>query len=342
MRAELCVECVPLSPVTFTGCRIHCCPDPRRRMLIAASDQRCGRDRIDSRRLGCGRSYRYSVVRCRVDNNAHRNYVCLPEGLLRTCVRRSGVVRLIADVHGATAALKRIAELGGTLLLLGDLINFIDYRTYEGIITDVSGRGFTENLVRLRAAGDYEAVERLWQGFSGESKQQLRERYDKLIDSAYVDICSALAGVDVAYVTYGNVDHPSVMQKYLPARTHFIEADTIEIDGARVGLVGGGIITVGTPGEITEDQMANRLDSIGPVDILCTHVPPAIPALATDVLVGRTKGSVAVLDYLARARPSYHYFGDIHQGRATHWRYRATRCINVGYFRATGRAVHHG
>ena len=250
-------------------------------------------------------------------------------------------MRLIADVHGATAALRKIAGLGGTLLILGDLINFIDYRTNQGIVTDVSGQEFTDEMVRLRTAGDYAAAGRLWQTFSHGRQAELRRSYDTLIEEAYVDVCSALADVELAYVTYGNVDRPSVMQKHLPPQAHFIDAGVIDIEGARVGMVGGGIVTIGTPGEITDDDMADKLDSIGPVDILCTHVPPAIPALATDVVAGRTKGSAAVLDYLDRARPAYHYFGDVHQGKAIRWRHGATRCINVGYFRATGRAVYH-
>jgi len=87
--------------------------------------------------------------------------------------------------------------------------------------------------------------------------------------------------------------------------------------------------------------MADKLDRLGRVDVLCTHVPPAITSLATDVVAGRTKGSTAVLEYLERARPPFHYFGDVHQPQASRWRLGATRCVNVGYFRATGRAMAH-
>jgi Icc-related predicted phosphoesterase len=78
------------------------------------------------------------------------------------------------------------------------------------------------------------------------------------------------------------------------------------------------------------------------VDILCTHVAPAVSALARDVVGGKEKGSQAVLDYLVDAQPQFHYFGDIHQPQASSWRVGDTRCRNVGYFRATGRAVSHG
>ena len=88
--------------------------------------------------------------------------------------------------------------------------------------------------------------------------------------------------------------------------------------------------------------MSVKLDRLGPVDILCTHVPPAVPELACDVIGGREKGSAAVLEYLLREQPPNHYFGDIHQPRATTWRVGETISRNVGYFRATGRGIRHG
>jgi hypothetical protein len=67
-----------------------------------------------------------------------------------------------------------------------------------------------------------------------------------------------------------------------------------------------------------------------------------VEPLASDV-VGRTrKASKEILEYLLEARPAFHFFGDIHQPQATTWLVGTTRCINVGYFRATGRALHHG
>lgn len=88
--------------------------------------------------------------------------------------------------------------------------------------------------------------------------------------------------------------------------------------------------------------MAHKLDRIGPVDILCSHLPPAITALHTDVITGRVEGSSeAISRYLWRHQPAYHYFGDIHQPQASRWRVGKTRCVNVGYFRATKRAIRH-
>ncbi len=251
-------------------------------------------------------------------------------------------MRLVADVHGAVEALERVARLGGPLLVLGDLINFIDYRTNEGIVTDVSGVEFTATMVRLRTEGRFAEAGALWRRYSEGREDELRARYDELIDEAYVEICRALEHADQAFVTFGNVDRPSLLAGHLPPQARFVDGEVVEIDGLRVGFAGGGIVSIGTAGEVTEDEMADKLDELGPVDVLCTHVPPSIEALATDVVGGRTKGSEAILDYLERAGPAYHYFGDIHQARAVTWRHGPTACVNVGYFRATGRAVRHG
>ena len=89
-------------------------------------------------------------------------------------------------------------------------------------------------------------------------------------------------------------------------------------------------------------ETAEKLAKLGSVDVLCTHVPPEIPALATDVIGGREKGSQAILDYVETHEPPFHYFGDIHQPRATTWRIGSTVTRNLGYFRATGRATRHG
>ena len=122
----------------------------------------------------------------------------------------------------------------------------------------------------------------------------------------------------------------------------FIEAGLLEIEGWAVGVVGGGVPSgLRVPGELSDDEMAKRLAALGPVEILCTHVPPAVPQLQRDVVGGTQKGSQAVLEYLLEHRPRFHYFGDIHQPQAVNWVVGDTLCKNVGYFRATGRGVHH-
>lgn len=247
---------------------------------------------------------------------------------------------IVADVHGATEALRRVASLGEPLLVLGDLINFIDYRTNEGIAAEVLGRPFVAELVRRRTGGDFTGAAELWSEAAAGRGDQLRTAFDERIDAAYAEVCAALDGAE-AYVTYGNVDRPDLLRHHLPTSARFVDGDVVEIEGMQVGIVGGGAVSLGTPGEVSEADMAAKLAALGPVEILCTHVPPAVPALARDVIGGRAKWFTAVLDYLVAHRPTHHYFGDVHQPQALTWRIADTRCRNVGYFRATGRPARH-
>jgi Icc-related predicted phosphoesterase len=247
---------------------------------------------------------------------------------------------LVSDVHGAVEPLRRVALAGEPLLVLGDLINFLDYRDGSGIIADVSGRDLTTRFVALRTEGRIEEASAMWREDASGRENELRTRYNEAVDAAYVEICAALEGAE-AYVTYGNVDRPDRLIEYLPATARFVDGEVIDIEGIAVGFAGGGSPRLGTPGEVTEADMTEKLARLGPVDVLCTHVPPEIPSLATDVIGGKEKGSVALRDYLENAQPPFHYFGDIHQPNATIWRIGATVSTNLGYFRATGRATRH-
>jgi Icc-related predicted phosphoesterase len=250
-------------------------------------------------------------------------------------------VLLVSDVHGAYDALARVAARGEPLLVLGDLLNFIDYRTLDGMFAEVAGRGFVAEMVRLRARGDHEAAARRWREFAAGREDDLRRRWRELMEEGYRRVATALAGART-YVTYGNVDDPEVLREMLPAGVRFVDAEVVEIEGLRVGFAGGGPYHLGVAGEVTEAAMAAKLREIGPVDVLCTHAAPAVPQLSTDVIGGRAKESRALLEYLLEHRPPFHYFGDVHQPQATRWRVEETWCTNVGYFRATGRPVRHG
>jgi len=248
---------------------------------------------------------------------------------------------IVSDVHGAADALRRVATMGEPLLVLGDLINYIDYRSNEGIVADISGKDLVDEFVRLRADEGTAAASGFWHQHWLGREDELRERYREAAEASYREVCAALAG-SRAYVTYGNVDRPDMLAEHLPAGVRFVDGEVVEIEGRRVGFAGGGLARIGTAGEITEDEMAAKLATLGPVDILATHVAPAVHAPATDVIGGGEKGSEAVLDYLVEHQPPFHYFGDIHQPQATRWRIGRTICINAGYFRATGRPVRHG
>jgi Icc-related predicted phosphoesterase len=248
---------------------------------------------------------------------------------------------LVSDVHGAFDALGRIATGSEPLLILGDFINFVDYRTNDGILADVLGYDFVKEVSKLRAMGDYAGSRRLWKERFG-GGDTIRNQIRHAVKRQYDALTDVLAGSG-AYVTYGNVDWPGILRESLPPGVRFVDGGVVEIEGLAVGIVGGGAPTpLAVPGEVSEVELAEKLRNLGQVDVLCTHLAPAVPALRRDVITGREEGgSEAVLEYLVRERPGFHYFGDIHQPQASRWRVGPTRCVNVGYFRATHRAIRH-
>lgn len=247
---------------------------------------------------------------------------------------------LVSDVHGAFDALRKVVERRDTLVILGDLINLLDYRTREGIIVDVLGKEFGIAVAGHRASGDYGAMRQAWTDTVGIRRGEVREAIDKAIESEYQRCRDALADAR-GYCTFGNVDNPRLLAESLPPSMRFVDGDVVEIDGLSFGFVGGGTATpIAAAGEVSDDAMEAKLSSLGRVDVLCSHLPPAVDALCTDVITGRReRSSQPILDYLTRYQPLRHFFGDIHQPQANTWRVGRTRCQNVGYFRATGRPV---
>jgi Icc-related predicted phosphoesterase len=250
------------------------------------------------------------------------------------------LILAISDVHFAIDALRRVVGLGETVLILGDLVNLTDYRTGEGAVADVLGLEFARASAAARAVGDYEGMRDLWSGRAAGRFDEVRAEIGEAINAQYREVAGALEGGS-GYVIHGNVDRPGSLRANLPDDFVYVHGEVVEIEGLRFGFVGGGAPTaLQAEGEISDDEMQGLLEQIGPVDILCTHVPAAVGSLRTDVITGRAeRGSGPILDYLVREKPRLHLFGDVHQPQATVWRVGPTRCRNVGYFRATGRPL---
>lgn len=247
---------------------------------------------------------------------------------------------LVSDVHGAFDALARTAATGEALLVLGDLLNLMDYRTGEGITADVLGIEFAREAADARARGDYEHMRSMWRERVGPHSAEIRERYAEAAEAQYREAADALRGSN-AYVTFGNVDRPSLLRECLPDGVRYVDGEVFEVEGVRIGMVGGGISTpIGAEGEVSDDEMREKLRRMGPVDVLCSHLPPAVRPLHHDVVTGRDeRASEPIREYLVEHRPGHHFFGDVHQPQALTWRVGSTICRNVGYFRATLRAV---
>jgi Icc-related predicted phosphoesterase len=244
----------------------------------------------------------------------------------------------VSDVHNASGPLRRLVELGEEVVILGDMVNLTDYRNGDGAVAEVLGIDFAVKSAVARASGDYATMRGLWRDVVGERVDEVRRAIRDALERQYHEVAASLEG-GRGLVIHGNVDRPSLLKAVLPAGFRYLHGEVVERQGLRIGFVGGGVRTpLEAEGEIDDDEMERLLDGLGRVDVLCTHVPPALTPLRSDVVTGREeRASAPVLEFLLRHRPRLHLFGDVHQAQATTWRVGKTRCVNVGYFRATGR-----
>jgi Icc-related predicted phosphoesterase len=249
-------------------------------------------------------------------------------------------VHLISDLHGAVDSLRDAATGCDVLLVLGDLINVLDYRSMEGILVDIFGREPVAEAAGLRARGRYAEAREVMRR-RPVPDAEVRERFVALARRQYEEVFDALP--DGAIVTYGNVDVPDLLRAFIRPGIRFVDGEVVELDGQRFGIVGGGLRTpLGIPGEVDEDEYDRKLAALGPVDVICTHQPPRIPWLVYDVQGKRFEpGSTGLVGYITEHRPRYAYFGHVHQPLVDRMTIGPTRLVNVGHFRATGRPWVH-
>jgi Icc-related predicted phosphoesterase len=249
-------------------------------------------------------------------------------------------VHLIADLHGAVEPLRDAGKGCDVLLVLGDLINVLDYHRMEGILVDIFGREPVAEAAGLRARGRYDEAREVMRR-RRVPEAEVRDRFVSLARRQYEQVFEALP--DGSIVTYGNVDVPDLLRAFLPSGMRFVDGEVIELDGQRFGVVGGGLQTpLGIPGEVEEEEYDRKLESLGAVDVICTHQPPRIPWLVYDVLGKRFEpGSTGLVGYINRHRPGFAYFGHVHQPLVDRMSIGPTRLVNVGHFRETGRPWVH-
>jgi Icc-related predicted phosphoesterase len=248
-------------------------------------------------------------------------------------------VKVVSDLHSATDALRRTVDRDDTLLLLGDLINVIDYRTMDGILIDVFGRDAVREVVELRAQKRFDEARTVMARRREGREEEIAAKFQDLTRQAYRQVRDALP--DVVYLILGNVDSPHLAGEVERPGVEFVDGKIVDIGGLSVGFAGGGLPTpLGIPGEIAEEEYDAKLEAIGPVDVLCSHVPPDIPELTYDVLARRhERGSAGLLDYIRRTQPRRVYFGHIHQPLVSSMHVGSTHLLNAGYFRRTQRPM---
>lgn len=252
-------------------------------------------------------------------------------------------IYVVSDLHGAADDLKKSIPESSTLLLLGDLLNLLDYTTWTGILADVFSADAVKQVAELRAQGRVAEARDIMRKRSEGREEEVRQEIGRRVVEQYTEIFAALP--DPTYLILGNVDHPELAHSFAQDNPAVIEADSqvFTLEGERFGFVGGALPSpLNVPGEITEEEMARRLDAIGDVDVLCTHIPPAVPELCYDTLAAHPeKGSKDILRYIEDVQPTRAYFGHVHQPLVSVMHIGRTTCVNVGYFRATRRPFPH-
>jgi Icc-related predicted phosphoesterase len=245
-------------------------------------------------------------------------------------------VHVVSDVHGAADALAGVGEGADAVICLGDLIHFIDYTDYSGIMADLFGTAAVEKLVELRTARRFDAArewsKQLWSGIEGDRFAVI----ENAVRRQYAELFAAFP--TPTYLTYGNVDLPHLFPEFLRDGLTLLDGETVEIGGKSFGFVGGGLETpMRTPTELPEDVYNAKVEAIGAVDVLCCHIPPQLPTLVYDVEARRfERGSVAVLEAIQRHQPEHALFGHVHQPLESSLMVGRTECVNVGHFRSTG------
>ena len=253
-------------------------------------------------------------------------------------------VHVVSDVHGNVEALARAGDGADALVVLGDLVDFVDYRNPEGgILGRVLGPEISAEFGRLRQAGRFPEMLAL----TTEAWSRIPDPAAVVADAVreqYARLFGALSAP--AYLIPGNVDLPELWPEFVRPGVCVPDGRVVSIGGLRFGFVGGVPLPSGVvrrrggpwrPHLRPAEEYAASVAGLGVVDVLCTHAPPTVPELAYDVVSRRPEASApAVLDRIRRDRPRAALFGHVHQPLSVRRRVGRTECVNVGHFRRTG------
>jgi Icc-related predicted phosphoesterase len=255
-------------------------------------------------------------------------------------------VHVVSDVHGNAEALARAGEGADALVVLGDLLDFVDYHQHDkGILGTLFGPDNVSTFARLRREGTRDETiafsRSLWATLDDPGaavEEAIREQYAELFA-----VMSA-----PTYAIPGNVDSPHLWSEFAGHGVTIVDGEVTEIGGLRFGFVGGVVLPEGAtvrrtnpvwrPYLRTREEFDAAVGKLTDVEVLCTHVPPAFPELTYDVVARRHEmGSVALAELIAAQQPRWSLFGHVHQPLSARLRTGRTECRNVGHFKVTER-----
>lgn len=254
-------------------------------------------------------------------------------------------VHVVSDVHGNAEALARAGDGADALVVLGDLIDFVDYHDHAGgILGELFGAENVGTFARLRREGTRDEIiafsRSLWSTVSDPAAA-----VDEAVRAQYSRLFGAMPAP--TYAIPGNVDAPGLWPEFTGNGVRCVDGEVVDIGGLKFGFVGGAMLPPGVaprrggvwrPYLRTPEEFDTAATALTGIDVLCSHIPPAIPELAYDVVARRPEyGSQALLDVIMAEQPRWAVYGHVHQPLAARARAGRTECRNVGYFKHTGR-----
>ncbi|GAA3819287.1 metallophosphoesterase family protein [Amycolatopsis tucumanensis] len=255
-------------------------------------------------------------------------------------------VHVVSDVHGNTEALAKAGDGADALIVLGDLLDFVDYHQHDqGILGTLFGPEKVATFARLRREGTREESiafsKSLWSSLDDPAaavEEAVREQYAAMF----------AAMTAPTYAIAGNVDSPDLWPEFAGDDVRLVEGEVVEIGGLRFGFAGGVVLPAGAtirrsnpvwrPYLRTQEEFDEAVGKLTDIDVLCTHQPPALPELTYDVVARRHElGSSALRALVYAEQPRWSLFGHVHQPLSARLRVGRTECRNVGHFKVTGR-----
>lgn len=248
-------------------------------------------------------------------------------------------IAIVSDVHAQTEGLAAAGQGADLFVCLGDLILFLDYDDpAQGIFADLHGTEMARRYIALRTANRWQEARdlshRLWSELGEDTwtviGREVGKQYEQLFEL-----------MPPGLVTYGNVDVPALFASHVRPGHQIVDGVSVEVGGLRLGFVGGGLPSaMRTPFEIPEEEYDAKIEAVGEVDVLFSHIPPALPELTYDTAARRfERGSHGLLRAVRRWQPRYLFHGHVHTPLVARRRIGRTEIVNVGHFRSRRRPL---
>ncbi len=253
---------------------------------------------------------------------------------------------MVADIHGNIEALARVADQAEQLIVLGDLLDYVDYHEpARGILGGIFGADLVAPFIAMRGAGDFGALHAYNQGLWNRLADPVGT-LTEVVAARYRQVLDAVG--PTALLTLGNVDVAEIWNQVAGGVLPYLDGEVVSIAGHTFGFVAGGASrrarSVYPPGQVWRPMVRPAADfaaavaELGPVDVLCSHIPPNLAQLRFDVVPGRLEmAGPGLLEAIDAHHPALALFGHVHQPLAGRARRGRTECINVGHFQRAER-----